>query len=313
MQIIKLEEPFDQKKIPDSPIVLAMGFFDGVHRGHQAVIKRARLEAKKRGIKLAIMTLTPHPSVAFRHIPSSKVTYLTSLDHKLTLFEHLGADIGYVTVLNQYLIPMGPQEFVDKYMAALHAQVVVAGEDYTFGKQEIANMELLPKYARKRFEVIKITHLKENGQKISSTKIRSCLDEGKIEEANELLGYPFENDGIIVHGKQIGRKLGFPTINVEVTKGERIPAEGIYAVRVQLLSQEIMGMASIGRNETFGKNNKPTLEINLFDFSQNVYGQKVIVHWYQHLRDQEKYSDVPALVTQLGQDERDTRDYFKGK
>ncbi|MFT8740710.1 MAG: riboflavin biosynthesis protein RibF [Liquorilactobacillus satsumensis] len=313
MQIIKLEEPFDKAQIPAGSVVLALGFFDGVHRGHQAVIETARQEARKRGVKLAIMTLTPHPSIIFQHVPPEKVTYLTSLERKLQLFAHFGAEIAYVVALNSQVSKMGPQEFVDKYMVGLHAQAIVAGEDYTYGTEKIANMELLPQYAQARFAVIKVRHLKQMGQKISSTRIRTCLDHGQITQANHLLGYCYENDGVIVHGKQVGRTLGFPTINISVGQGERLPAEGIYAVKVRLLGKTVDGMASIGRNETFGSNNAPTLEINLLDFSQMVYGEHVVVQWHQYLRGQVKFPNAQALIVQLKRDEKNVRAYFAAK
>ncbi|MDV7756965.1 riboflavin biosynthesis protein RibF [Liquorilactobacillus mali] len=311
MQVINLVEPFNKSILPTGDIVLALGFFDGVHRGHQAVIRRAKAEARKRNVKLAVMTLNMHPSIPFKGVKPQDVKYLTILEQKNRLFEALGADIVYVVSLNDLLVKMGPQEFVDKYMAGLNAQAIVAGSDYTYGKQDIANMQILAEYAKNRFEVIEVKYLNDKDQKISSTRIRKALLNGDIEFANELLGYYYQNNGKVVHGEQRGRELGFPTINVAVDPREMLPAEGIYAVRVAIVGKNVLGMASIGRNETFGEGREVTIEINLLDFSQMVYNENVVVDWYKRLRGQVKYNGAAGLIAQLKKDEENTRNYFK--
>ncbi|MFT9097458.1 riboflavin biosynthesis protein RibF [Liquorilactobacillus sp.] len=311
MQVINLAEPFNKSILPTGDIVLALGFFDGVHRGHQAVIHRAKTEAKSRNVRLAVMTLDMHPSIPFKGVNPRDIKYLTILEQKIKLFEKMGADIVYVVSLNNLLVKMGPQEFVDKYMVGLNAEAIVAGSDYTYGKKDTANMRLLSKYAEKRFKVIEVEHLNDKKQKISSTRIRKALLNGDIACANELLGYHYQNSGKVVHGEQRGRELGFPTINVAVDTQEMLPAEGIYVVKVALVGKVVLGMASIGRNETFGAGREVTLEINLLDFSQMVYDQDVVVDWYEKLRGQVKYTGAAGLITQLEKDEEDTRKYFK--
>ncbi|KRM96403.1 bifunctional riboflavin kinase FMN adenylyltransferase [Liquorilactobacillus aquaticus DSM 21051] len=313
MQVIYLDEPFNEKNVNSAPIVLALGFFDGVHLGHQQVIKKAKAEAKKRGLKLAVMTLDRHPSIVFQNVPQSSVRYLTPLKRKLELFVKLGADITYIVALNEKISSMGPQEFVDKYMAGLNAAAVVAGEDYTYGKKNVANMQTLTEYSKKRFEIITVPHLKKGGSKVGSTVIRKYIDAGEVENANKLLGYTYQNTGVVVHGKQRGRKLGFPTINLNISNSERIPSEAIYAVKVTIVGKTVLGMASIGRNETFGEGQKQTVEINLFDFSQMVYGEETVVQWYCKLREQQKFSDVQGLIRQLERDKENTINYFKEK
>ncbi|MFT8457925.1 MAG: riboflavin biosynthesis protein RibF [Liquorilactobacillus ghanensis] len=313
MKTIFLKEPFDSRQIPAGEVVLALGFFDGVHRGHQLVIQRAAVEAKRRGCRLAIMTLDRQPAIVFQQVPAAKIQYLTTLQRKLELFAQLGIDIAYVAPLTGQLPQMRPQEFVDLYMAGLHAVAVVAGKDYTYGKHDIANMQLLPRYAQKRFDVIAVEHLRFQDQKISSTTIRHLLDTGEIAAANQLLGYTYQNSGLVVHGEQRGRKLGFPTLNLAIPNDERILAEGIYAVQVKVAGQVYQGMASIGRNETFGSNRQITVEINLFDFAQMVYDQQVTVYWYEKLRDQVKFTGAAALVEQLKADKQQTIAYFIAK
>lgn len=312
MKIVKLKEPYDKNAIVDSPIVLALGFFDGVHRGHQEVIKRAIEKGKSLGVKVAVMTFDRHPKIIFQNIDGEKFKYLTMLDEKLEHFKNLGVDIAYVVKFDENLAYLSPQDFIDKYVVGLHAICVVAGQDYTYGKHDIANMDTISDFAKGRFEIITVDHLQRNNQKISSTQIRKNLDSGNVEAANLLLGYQYENHGTVEHGFKRGRKIGFPTLNVSIPKNERILGEGVYAVKVKIDKDNSWyeGMASIGHNETFGDDLEKTVEINLFNFDKSVYGEKVIVKWYKFLREMVKFDSVEELIDQLNKDKRDTEVFF---
>ena len=312
MKIVKLKEPYDKNAIVDSPIVLALGFFDGVHRGHQEVIKRAIEKGKSLGVKVAVMTFDRHPKIIFQNIDGEKFKYLTMLDEKLKHFKNLGVDIAYVVKFDENLAYLSPQDFIDKYVVGLHAICVVAGQDYTYGKHDIANMDTISDFAKGRFEIITVDHLQRNNQKISSTQIRKDLDSGNVEAANLLLGYQYENHGTVEHGFKRGRKIGFPTLNVSIPKNERILGEGVYAVKVKIDKDNSWyeGMASIGHNETFGDDLEKTVEINLFNFDKSVYGEKIIVKWYKFLREMVKFDSVEELIDQLNKDKRDTEVFF---
>lgn len=312
MKIVKLKEPYDKNAIVDSPIVLALGFFDGVHRGHQEVIKRAIEKGKSLGVKVAVMTFDRHPKIIFQNIDGEKFKYLTMLDEKLEHFKNLGVDIAYVVKFDENLAYLSPQDFIDKYVVGLHAICVVAGQDYTYGKHDIANMDTISDFTKGRFEIITVDHLQRNNQKISSTQIRKDLDSGNVEAANLLLGYQYENHGTVEHGFKRGRKIGFPTLNVSIPKNERILGEGVYAVKVKIDKDNSWyeGMASIGHNETFGDDLEKTVEINLFNFDKSVYGEKVIVKWYKFLREMVKFDSVEELIDQLNKDKRDTEVFF---
>ena len=313
MEIVKLKEPYDKNAIVDSPIVLALGFFDGVHRGHQKVIKRAIEKGKSLGVKVAVMTFDRHPKIIFQNIDGEKFKYLTMLDEKLEHFKNLGVDIAYVVKFDENLAYLSPQDFIDKYVVGLHAICVVAGQDYTYGKHDIANMDTISDFAKGRFEIITVDYLQRNDQKISSTQIRKDLDSGNVEAANLLLGYQYENHGTVEHGFKRGRKIGFPTLNVSIPKNERILGEGVYAVKVKIDKDNLWyeGMASIGHNETFGDDLEKTVEINLFNFDKSVYGEKVIVKWYKFLREMVKFDSVEELIDQLNKDKRDTEVFFE--
>lgn len=310
MKVIYLTEPYDPKEIDDEAISLAMGFFDGVHLGHQKVILKAKQKANEKKIKLAVMTFDKHPSVQFQKKPERSIKYLTSMEKKISLMEGLGVDIFYILTLNNDLASLTPQDFVTKYMIDLHAQVVVAGFDYTYGKKDIANMDTLSKYAHQQFEVVTVPELVSEDQKISSTRIRAAIDKGQINDVNRLLGYEYQTIGEVVHGEARGRELGFPTLNLEFNEHIRIPGPGIYVTRVQVSGVWYRGMASIGYNVTFGQDRELTVEINLFDFNEMIYGQQVTVEWLSYLRSEIKFDGIDGLISQLNQDKKMTNVYF---
>ena len=310
MQVINLSAPYDKKQIPAGPVILALGFFDGVHRGHQEVIHAAKKLAVEKNVKLAVMTFDRYPKGVYQKLAPEDIRYLTLTKRKLELFSELGADIAYVLEFNSNMTKMRPQDFVDNYIVGLNAVGAVAGFDFTYGKPDSANMSVLSDYARGRFTIHEVPELKERSQKVGSTQIKAALDQGKIQHANALLGYPFETSGIVVHGKARGRTMGFPTINVKVDQQQKLPTIGVYAVKVQIDEKWFDGMASVSHNETFGPNRKLTVEINLFDVKQDFYNKDVRVQWFQFLRSSIKFADVADLIEQKKQDETNTRKFF---
>ena len=308
MQVIKIHHPLEKRLIPAGPIVLAMGFFDGVHRGHQAVIKCAHEIARKKGLPLVVLTYDHAPGIVYRQYKGG-FKYLSTVDRKLELLNDLDVDRVYLISFTSSFASLSPQQFVDEYLVGSHAQTVVAGFDHTYGKEDIASMKLLPKSAPARSDVVTVPKFTEDGsqEKVGSREIRKLIDAGNVEAANQALGYPYQTTGLVVHGLARGRTLGFPTINVEHPEEERIPGIGVYAVKVKLGKKWYDGMASVGHNITFGDANQLTVEINLFDFQQMVYGEEVVVRWYQYLRGEEKFTGADALVAQMKQDEQNAR------
>ncbi|WP_034550241.1 riboflavin biosynthesis protein RibF [Carnobacterium funditum] len=310
MEIIKLRHPYKKSQIPSANVVLALGFFDGVHRGHQEVINQAKNLSLKKHCKLAVMTFNQHPSIVFKKIAAQDMLYLSTVEKKEAIMADLGVDILYEIEFTSAFASLDPQSFVDLYIVALNAKVVVAGFDYTYGKKEVASMEHLPQYAKNRFEIVVIEKQTTNDAKISSTRIRKAIDSGDIKEANWLLGYTYETTGRVIHGDARGRLLGFPTANIDVTKDIRLPTVGVYVVEILIGNKHYQGMASIGHNITFEINRPLTVEVYILNFNQDIYGEKVTVLWQHFLRDEWKFDSVEALIAQLKQDEKDTRDYF---
>ncbi len=305
MQVITIHHPIDQNLKNNEGIVLALGFFDGVHRGHQAVIKAARKEAFKRKLPLAVMTFNISPLIVNQDLHPNQMKYLTQNQEKMLLLETFGVDRVYLVDYTSAFSNQSPKAFVDNYLVGLNAKVVVAGFDYTYGAKAIANMKNLPDYAEDRFKIIEVPVLNENNNKIASKQIRKELTEGSLEEANQALGYPYFFRGLVINGFKRGRTLGFPTANIYTQASTLIPKVGVYLVQCQINHQLFWGMASIGYNVTFGDDNDKTIEINLFDFESEIYGEEMLVLWYEYLRGEKKFSSVEAMVEQLNQDKSD--------
>lgn len=310
MEIIKIRHPYDQSEIPKEKIVLVLGFFDGVHRGHQKVIQAGKKKADELGVKLAVMTFNHHPSVVFKKMGKEDLKYLTSLSQKERLMAWLGVDYLYEIEFTSDFAHLPPQDFVDQYIVGLHAQAAVSGFDYTYGPKDIADVAHLQGYAKGRFDVITVAKETEEGDKISSSRIRDLLEVGGMEEVNHLLGYPYSIDGVVVHGEARGRTLGYPTANIKFSHYARLPMEGVYACEMTIAGKRYPAMGSIGHNDTFGEGRQLTMEIYVLDFNQDIYGEQVSVSWLHLIRGQVKFDGAQGLIDQLQEDEAATRRYF---
>ncbi len=310
MKIIKIRHPYQVNQIPDEDVVLVLGFFDGVHKGHQKVIQTGKEIAEREGLKLALMTFNQHPSIVFKKIDPSQVKYLTTLTQKEAKMADLGVDYLYEIDFTSSFAHLAPQDFVDQYIVGLHAKYAVSGFDYTYGPKEIADVAHLPQYAKNRFEIVTLPKEVDEGEKISSTRIRHLLDEGRLEEVTKLLGAVYEVEGVVVHGDARGRLLGFPTANVKVKSTVHLPKEGVYVNEIKVGDTWYKAMGSIGHNDTFGDGRELTVELYILDFNQDIYGEHVVIRWNKFLRNQVKFSSAEALIEQLKADEQATADYF---
>ncbi|SFB89760.1 riboflavin kinase / FMN adenylyltransferase [Alkalibacterium subtropicum] len=308
MDIRRIHHPYKKEEIAEEEIVLVLGFFDGVHRGHQAVISKGVEIAKEKGLKCAVMTFNRHPAFVYRSFDPDKHTYLTPLDRKEDIIRSLDVDILYEVDFTARFGRLSPQEFVDQYIVGWHAKVVVAGFDYTYGKAAEANMNTMAKYAKGRFEIVKVDKKVDAKDKISSTRIRRYISEGKINQANELLGYIYETSGFVIHGDARGRDLGYPTANIYPHPYVMVPKRGVYAVKLWVDGKWRDGMASIGYNPTFGHRPSYSIEVHIFDFSEDIYGEDVKVKWVDYLREEVKFNSVEELIQRLDQDELDAKE-----
>lgn len=293
------------------PYSLALGFFDGVHRGHQAVIKAAKEEGDKRDIQTAVMTFDPHPSLVLGG-RNEKVFYITLLQQKLQLFKELGVDAVFVVHFTSDFAKLSPAAFIDTFIRALNIQHVTAGFDFSFGAFGKGTMDEMRALSNGDYGVTVVEKQNDNVEKISSTRIRKLLQDGEMEAAKALLGRPFEISGIVIHGDKRGRTIGFPTANVQALEGTYIPASGVYAVRLLVQNNWYDAVCNVGYKPTFKDPNDKQLsiEVHILNFNKNIYGEEVHVTWYKRIRSERKFEGIEALKTQIEKDKQETIRYF---
>ena len=230
------------------------------------------------------------------------------------MIEKLGVDALYFVEFTPAFATLKPQEFVDEYMIGMRAKYVVAGFDYTYGKRDIANMETLPNYSRDSFEIVTVPKQTfSDKEKIGSSAIKEMIQSDQVDQANELLGYTYQNTGVVVHGLQRGRTLGFPTANLAVGKDEVIPSIGVYVTRINVDGTWYDSMTSVGYNVTFSENTGVTVECNIFDFDEDIYEKDVKLEWLHYLRGEVKFNGADELIEQLKLDRENSRSYLYDK
>jgi riboflavin kinase / FMN adenylyltransferase len=299
------------------PTALAIGNFDGVHRGHQALIDALKAHAQPRNLACAVMTFEPHPREYFaKHagkLETAPLRVSTLRDRLEALAQH-GVGITFLLRFNDALASMAAEDFVHKLLVnACRARFVMVGEDFRFGAKRTGDVALLKAMgAQFGFAVATLSDVKEDGQRISSTMVRSALAHGNLAQAAELLGRPYSISGRVVHGAKLGRTLNFPTLNVRVPFMNPA-ARGVFAVQVHGLGEQpIPGVASLGLRPTVDaatqtKQGRWLLETFLFDWAGNAYGKLVRVEFLKKLRDEEKYNDMATLQHAIAKDAADAR------
>ena len=290
--------------------VVAIGNFDGIHLGHQAVLDIARAEAERLSAPLGVMTFEPHPRQFFApDAPPFRLTNAAARAHRL---EKLGVDVLYELSFTSSLAALTPEEFARGVLSAgLGARHVVVGADFQFGAKRAGKVEDLQKYGESEgFETSAAQLLERKGLEVSSTAIRKALSDGLPRDAAAMLGHWHRMEGTVIRGDQRGRDLGYPTANMALTDLHR-PRFGVYAVLVDVLTGphagSYHGAASLGLRPTFG-GEEPNLETFLFDFRGDLYGAQISVGLVDFLRPEEKFSDINALIEQMDRDCLQARD-----
>jgi riboflavin kinase / FMN adenylyltransferase len=289
--------------------VVTIGVFDGVHRGHQAIIGHAVKRAHDSGLQSVVMTFDPHPSEVVR--PGSHPAVLTEPVRKAELIEQLGVDALCVVPFTPAFSQLTPDAFVhDVLVEALHAAVVVVGDNFRFGHRAAGDVALLESLGRSfGFTVEESPLVSADGVVFSSTYIRSCVDAGDVRAAAAALGRPHRLAGVVVRGDGRGREIGFPTANLMVHRYAAVPADGIYAARLirgGAHAAELPAAVSIGTNPTFSGRER-RVEAYVLDFDADLYGERVGLDFIAHLREQRVYETVEPLVAQIAEDVEQTR------
>jgi len=286
--------------------VVAIGNFDGVHLGHRELLRCCR-ESAGEDDSVVLLTFEPLPQAWFR--PESAPARLTSVPQKRQLLEELGVDLVWSMRFNQQFADMAAHDFVHTVLVEdLGARVVIVGEDFRFGKDRQGDITLLRQLgAEYGFKTRIVPAVVRNGQRVSSTAIRTALAEGKLDLAKALLGRAFRMEGVVAHGAKLGRKLGYPTANIRL-EAEPCPLQGVFAVRARVEGEQWRdGVVSLGRRPAIG-GGEFLLEVHLFDFDDDLYGYRLEVEFVEKLRDELNFDGVEALVAQMNLDERKARE-----
>lgn len=290
---------------------MALGYFDGVHLGHQKVIGTAKQIAEEKGLTLAVMTFHPHPSHVLGRDKEPK-DLITPLEDKINQIEQLGTEVLYVVKFNEVFASLSPKQFIDQYIIGLNVQHAVAGFDFTYGKYGKGTMETMPDDLDGKAGCTMVEKLTEQDKKISSSYIRTALQNGDVELANVLLGQPYFIKGIVIHGDKRGRTIGFPTANVGLNNSYIVPPTGVYAVKAEVNGEVYNGVCNIGYKPTFyeKRSEQPSIEVNLFDFDQEVYGAAIKIEWYKRIRSERKFNGIKELTEQIEKDKQEAIRYF---
>ncbi len=308
MQLIR-KCNFNRSEIKQA--VLALGNFEGLHLGHQALLEETRKHAKQLGVPAAVMTFEPHPLTLLR---KQKQVKIFSLSAKIKFIKEQGIDILYLLNFNQELANLTATEFLEKILLAqLEIKKIVVGHDFIFGKNRTGNAEFLAQAAEEygfAFTQIKPHKLAATDLIYSSTAIREALNNADLNLVKQLLGKNYFISGRVIKGQQLARDLGYPTANIALGDLYR-PKFGVYAAKITVGEKIYQAVANLGIKPTFA-NEEPLLEVHLFDFAGELYGQKIKVELLKYLRAEQKFGDMMMLTKQIAQDVKDAQKFFHG-
>lgn len=303
MKIRRINNELEIKQEEDT--VLVLGYFDGLHKGHQTLFKEARKIADEQGLKIAVLTFPESPKLAFVRYQPELMLHLNHPEERAAHLENLGVDYLYLIDFTSHFSKNTAREFFDKYVSALKAKAVVAGFDYHFGSDKRKAEELADYFDGR---IVIVSSVNQDEEKISSTRIRETIQNGDVAKAHQLLGYPLSTRGIVVHGNARGRTIGYPTANLAPLDRVVLPADGVYVVDVEHNGKIYRGMASVGKNVTF-EGDELRFEANLFDFAEEIYGDTIRIIWLDKIRDMVKFDGIEELVAQLKSDEEVARNW----
>lgn len=288
----------------EKPTILTIGTFDGVHFGHQQILKRLNELKQKHGLQTALLTFDPHPRKVL--FPEQKdLKLLTPTDEKLQLLKQNGVDVTVVYPFNKDFAQLDASLYIDNILCkSLKVKHLIIGYDHKFGKNRDGDISTLKSFStRSNYEVEEISAQDIDNINVSSSKIRHAIEKGDIDLANKYLGYKYFINGIVIKAKQLGRTIGYPTANIAINDTDKlIPAIGVYLVEATIENSKFYGMLNIGKNPTTDTDELIKIEVNLFNFDRDVYGSNIRVNFLLRIRDEKKFNGIEELKEQLGKD-----------
>lgn len=283
--------------------VITVGTFDGVHKGHKAILQEVVRHAEKAGGESVLLTFEPHPRKLL--FPHQHLGLITSLNEKIQLISNAGINHIVVVPFNQEFAAMKATEYIENFIVGIFKpHSIVIGYDHRFGNDRAGNFRLLEQYSSQfGYQLVEIPAMLIDEAAVSSTKIRRAIEEGKMEDATHMLGRYFSIAGMVVKGNQVGRTIGFPTANIQPTDPEQIiPAHGVYAVYAVHHGNTYKGMLNIGLNPTVTDKKELRIEVNIFDFNQDIYTEELKIRFVKKVRDELKFASLEGLKDQIQRD-----------
>ncbi|WP_066436276.1 bifunctional riboflavin kinase/FAD synthetase [Chryseobacterium sp. CCH4-E10] len=304
MKVFKNFKEYTSQK----PLALSLGMFDGVHLGHKSIVDELIKVGSENNLETAVLTFWPHPRFVFN--PNENLKLLNTLEEKQFLLEKCGIDTLFLKEFDEEFRNLTGEEFVRQILVdKLNIKYLIIGYDHSFGKNKSGNFELLQKLSGELgFEVERMEAINIHENNISSTKVRNALLAGNIKEANEMLGYYYSVSGTVVHGKKLGRTIGYPTANIETDPIKLLPKKGAYIVEVFIKDELYKGMLSIGTNPTVN-GEKLTVEVYILDFEGDIYDEKITVAFRDFLHDEIKFEGLEKLIERLDEDKKLTEEF----
>lgn len=301
MKIINLRVNGIVHSIPEG-VVVALGFFDGLHLAHMDLINQVKSIAKENNSKTGVVTFHPHP--AFILNKNEITTFITPLEVKADLLNEVDLDYLFIVEFDQETAMLNHKEFVETYLVPLNVNTVVAGYDNRYGFKGEGSIHTIEEDSNGAIKAVEVEQHLYKGKKMGSTLIRSMLELGQVGELRELLGRNYTIDGFVTHGRGRGKTIGLPTANIAPKYPYKIPKSGVYVVKVYHNDEELYGICNIGHNPTFNYNANMTIEVNIFDFDDDIYGEYLKVEFIERLRDEVKFNGIDELLMQIEADKK---------
>ena len=296
-----------------SKTIVTIGTFDGVHVGHKKILDKITLSAQNSNLESLVLTFFPHPRTVLQE--GSEMKQLNTIDEKIALLDKIGVDNLIIHPFDQEFSRLTAEDFVKTVLVDIfNVAKIVIGYDHRFGRNRTADIDDLIEFGKKYdFEVEQISVEEINDVSVSSTKIRTALNEGEVALANSFLNYSYSITGTIIKGKQLGRTIGFPTANIHMKETYKlIPKDGVYVVSCEIDGNNHYGMMNIGVNPTTDTNNQQQkIEVHLFDFNDDIYEKSITVSFLKRIREEQKFESVDALKNQLSLDKKTAIHYIE--
>lgn len=288
--------------------VSAIGFFDGIHRGHMQLINKAKEEAKKKNIKSSMITFSPSPASV---LANQKEQLLTTITERIHIAEQIGIDQFIVLKFTKSLSQLSPDDFHSKIIDTLNIKHIVCGEDFRYGFKGSGSVSTLKEY--QDIDLSVINDYKDGDERISSSRIKENISKKELDVANELLGYSYFIEGYVKHGRKKGRTIGFPTINLNYSESKYLLNQGIYIGYTEIKGKRYISTINVGYNPTINTVEHKSIESFVHDFNEDVYKEKVKFVFLKKIRPEIKFNNVQELIDQMNNDIKESEDYFTSK